>query len=163
MALVIEDGSIVEGANSFVSEEEFDAFAEGVTLPAAFDVEQAAKEAVRFIVSVEGQMKGERTAPLTQDLPYPRRNVNLFGATFPDNAIPKTLKNAQMQLMLDVARGVPLFPDDTAEQAVKRDKVGPLETEYFGADVATTGGQLAAAWGYLSPLTVGMKIKTVRV
>lgn len=163
MALVIEDGSIVEGANSFVTENEFEAFAEGYTVPSSFDAEFAAKEAIRFIMSIEGQMMGQRAAPLLQDLPYPRKNVTLYGEAFPEDAIPKTLKLAQLQLMLDVARGVPLFPDDTAEQAIKRDKVGPIETEYFGADVATTGGQLVAAWGYLSPLTVGFKLRTVRV
>lgn len=163
MALVPETGAVVDGANSFVTEAEFDAFAEGVQLPGDFDVELAAKQAVRFITSVEGQMTGERTSPQVQDLPYPRRNAVVFGAAFPDNAIPKTLKLAQMQLMLDVARGVPLFPDDTAEQSVKREKIGPLETEYFGADTATTGGQLAEAWAYLSPLTRGLQIKTVRV
>lgn len=163
MALVIEDGSIVEGANSFVTEAEFEAFAGSLPLPGGFDAEQAANEAIRFIVSIESRMTGQRAAPLLQDLPYPRRNVTLYGEALPETDIPKTLKLAQMQLMLDVARGVPLFPDDTAEQAVKREKVGPLETEYFGADTATTGGQLAAAWGYLSPLTVGFQIRTVRV
>ena len=168
MALIIEDGSVIAGANSFVTVDEIRAAAaaRGIVLSEQdAPVEQAAIKAMDFIISLEPRMTGVRTDPANQDLPYPRTGVLLYSAEVLANGIPKTLKQAQAQLALDVTQGVPLFPDDTAEAAIKRDKTGPLETEYFAPGVASTGGALAAAFGYLSPLLVGngFGLKTNRV
>ena len=168
MALVIEDGTVVAGANSFVTVEEAREFAlaRGVELSEVdADVEVLSQAAIDFIVSNEARLAGTRTDPDNQELPYPRTGVSLYGAELLENSIPSTLKKAQMQLMLDSHKGVPLVQDDTAEPAVKREKIGPIDTEFFGPDVAATGGALAIAWGYLQPLLrgQGFGLRTVRV
>src|SRR5690606_25659751 len=123
--------------------------------------------AVRFIVSVEPRFSGERTVGAMQALPYPRKGVTLYGCELDKNTIPQTLKDAQLQLMLDAYNGVDLFPDDTAEFAVKREKVGPIETGLAVGASATTGlqAQLTAAFAYLRPLFVGngFGLCTVRI
>ena len=168
MALVIEDGTIVEGANSFVTVAEIRAYAtaRGVSLPVADgEVEPFAVTAWDFIASLESRMLGVRTDP-EQEGPYPRTGVVIYSAELLPDAIPSTLKKAQMQLALDVSLGVPIFTDDTAEPAVKREKVGPIETEFFdgGGSSSTSGGAaLSAAWGYLSPLLRGLSVRTLRI
>lgn len=168
MALTVEDGTGVADANSFVTVAEIRAYAtaRGVELPAEdAAVEGFAVTAWDFITSLEPRMLGVRTNP-EQDGVYPRTGVMMYSAELLPNAIPKTLKQAQSQLAVDASKGVPLFTDDTAEPAVKREKVGPIETEFFdgGGSSSTSGGAaLSAAWGYLSPLLRGLSIRTVRV
>lgn len=168
MALVIEDGTVVAGANSFVTVAEIRAFAtaRGITLPAEDPaVEVFAVKAMDFLIAAEPRMIGRRTDPANQELPYPRTGVVIYSAELLPDGIPSALKQGQMQLAVDVAQGVPLFPDDTADPATKREKVGQIETEYFGPSTAATGGALAAAWGFLAPLFrgQGFGLTTVRV
>lgn len=167
MALTVEDGTGVADANSFVTIAEIKdaATQRGVTLPANDnDIEAFAVKAIDFIVSKEGQMNGVRTYA-EQDLPYPRTGVYLYSNALLPTAIPKTLKQAQLQLVFDQANGIDLFANDRPqEQAIKRDKVGPIETEFFepGAN-AGAAPALDAAMSYLSPLLRGLTLRTVRV
>lgn len=168
MALIVEDGTGVANANSFVTLDEIKAAAaaRGVTLPATdADIEKLSFNAIDFIVSKEGQMNGVRTFA-EQDLPYPRTGVVIYSRALLPNGIPKTLKQAQIQLVFDGANGVPLFTNDTPQEAaVKRDKVGPIETEFFepGGTGAGMAPALDAAMSYLSPLLRGLFVRTVRV
>ncbi len=159
MALIIEDGTVVANANSFVSVAEIRAFAtaRGVTLPADDTaVEPFAIKAMDYIVLQEPRMQGYRTSPDTQELPYPRKCVRVFNAEVLSNAIPSTLKKAQMQLATDASQGIPILGTDVDGQPIKRDKTGPLETEWFGpGDGVSLAPDLAAATGYLNPLLVG--------
>lgn len=165
MALVIEDGTIVDSANSFVTEAEAIAWAaaRGVTI-APGEGDKLAALAMDFIVSVEDKLAGVRTDPENQELPYPRTGVLLYSAELLSNGIPKTLKQAQMQLMLDAHNGVPLLADDLAEAAIQKEKAGPLETTYFPGGVAVEGASLEAAYGYLRPLfKTGFGLRTLRI
>lgn len=165
MALVIENGSIVANANSFVTVAEIREFAEarGIVLPVDDgDVEPFAVEAWDFLITVEPRMTGTRVSA-EQEGVYPRNCVKINCFDVANTVIPVTLKKAQMQLAVDRSRGVPLVTDDSAERDIKREKIGPLETEWFGPGNATTGGSLEIAWGYLRPLLrVGFGVRTVR-
>ena len=100
MALVIEDGTIVTGANSFTTDAEFAAYAaaRNVTLPATeADRDALQVRAVDYLFSKEGSMKGSRINSV-QDLMYPRSGVCAFGFKVESDDIPTSLKNAQMEL-----------------------------------------------------------------
>ena len=112
MALIIEDGSIVPNANSFVTVAEARLYAgeRGVSMPAGdTEVEQALVKAGDYLLSYEQKLKGDR-AGASQTMVYPRSDVMLFGTLFPNDGIPQQLKNAQIVLASYSADGVELRP-----------------------------------------------------
>ncbi|MCK9234930.1 MAG: hypothetical protein M0P09_01285 [Acholeplasmataceae bacterium] len=148
MALVIEDGSIVAGANSYITLDEFRAFAEdrGVEPPTSEDeLAPMIFEAADYINAYEPRYKGERVNPLGQEMSWPRKRVKIFGADFPDDKIPPQLKVAQLQAALTVLQGTSLLPNITSF-AVRREKVDVIEVEY-----ATGGGQNNTATEEMTP------------
>lgn len=166
MALVVETGAIVAGANSFNDLTALRAYAtaRGVTLSATDSVvEGFALDAMDYIMSREDEMAGNRVS-IDQTLCYPRKCVKLFGFAVPSDSIPTNLKSAQCQLVIDRHNGVDLMPTGSGP-AVKREKVGPLETEYAvgGADGTGLTPDLTAADALLDPLMdSGGGFRTVR-
>lgn len=175
MALIIEDGSIVPNANSYASVANLDDYAalRGITLPNT----DAAKEvllikAMDYIEAQESRFKGYRRTQ-EQSLSWPRTHVVLYyteryalvngyenirqGNYWPDNKIPQTLVKAQCQLAVDVMT-VDLQPTIAIDsRSVRRDKVGPLETEYFSSREQLNSPILGKAEGLLANLcTQGM-------
>lgn len=98
--LVIEDGTIIAGANSFVTDAEFKAYADlrNIDIPATQpDREALLVLAMDYLFSIESMLQGYRTDP-TQALPYPRIGVCLNEYPIDSNVIPQNIKNAQMEL-----------------------------------------------------------------
>ena len=151
MALVIEDGSIVAGANSFTTDAELTAYAlaRGFTLPATeAERDQLQILAVDYIFSVEDKMKGCRVS-IDQELPYPRYGVCANGFNIPSDSIPQSLKNAQMELAVQANASDILINSNV--QNVSKEKLGELEVEYFsGGSWATVRTDRADT--YLNPL-----------
>lgn len=126
MAIVVEDGSIVSGANSYVSEADLTAFAtaRGITLVA--DEDELLIKAMDYIESLDFQgIKVSRD----QSLQWPRAYVTIDQYNFPSNAIPNELKNGLCQVAIAIDQDMnPLAP---LEQTVKREKVDVIEVEYM--------------------------------
>ena len=126
--IIIEDGSQVENANSFVTDAEYQTYSALKGLTAA-DTEAQREidliNAVDYITSKEGCMQGYRVSS-TQSLLFPRTGVYLYGWVFPSTDIPSQLKNAQMEA---AASGLTLLSNTTSNNA-KREKVDVLEVEY---------------------------------
>lgn len=133
--IVIEDGSGVVDANSYVTVAEYRGYAtpRGVTLPVSdTDCETQIILAMDYLEIQP--WAGYPTYP-DQALAWPRSGVYISGSEIADDAIPGKIKFAQMQLSIQVNAGVELMPTIGAEVAVKREKVGPLETEYDTSNV----------------------------
>lgn len=129
MALIVEDGSIVIGANSYVSIIEIRAYCEGrgIELPTAdSDVEVMAVLAFDYLESFRERYKGKPTTD-NQRTAWPRTGVEIDCYSLPSNEIPWQLKEAQCQATGE-ALEVDLMPNSSA--AVKREKVDVLEVEY---------------------------------
>lgn len=147
MALVIEDGTIVPGANSYVTVQEVRDYA----APRAVELPTEDSELIPFILSAadylnayEARFKGERVSG-DQSMAWPRTRVKMYGAEFPDDKIPPQLKIAQLQATLIATSGVDLMPNIT-EFAVRRTKVDVIEVEY-----ATGGGLNNTATEQMTP------------
>jgi hypothetical protein len=98
--LVIEDGSIVADANSFATDAEFKAYSNirNFDVPATQPGREALLVlAMDYLFSKEQEFKGGRVSA-AQELPYPRRGVCANGFNIPSDAIPQSLKKAQMEL-----------------------------------------------------------------
>ena len=141
MSLIIEDGTIVAGANAFNTDDEFLAYAkargilpihsgsEGDTIPATEVGRNVLQiKAMDYFFGQEFKLQGCRTSE-DQELPYPRSGVCTNCRYVASDEIPKGIKNALLELSIQLAVSEILV--NTSNQNVKREKLGPLETEYF--------------------------------
>lgn len=167
MALVIEDGTLVAGATSFVSRAEIIAYAaaRGVTILDDDSADVLAIKAMDYLWSL--CYKGDLVSA-TQTTPFPRMGL-IDGDTAEGYAytIPAGMKNAALQLALDVHNGVDLTPSAKPAATLKRSKVGPLEREFFEPGSLTLDGSapLTVASAWLAPFLCdgAFSLKSVRV
>ncbi len=131
MALVKEDGSIVAGANTYVIDAEYVAYAASKGLTVGVDAptrEIELLKAMDFIESHRSVFKGIKVSG-EQALQWPRSAVWLD--SFPVNAdeIPVELQNAQMEAAVAGSAGLdPLRTENT--QNLQREKVDVIEVAY---------------------------------
>lgn len=167
MPLVIENGSIVANANSFVTLAEIRAYAaaRGVALSAVdAEIEALAVRAMDYITAQRTRYQGAKVSP-SQPLQFPRIGVYIDNEEFPDTEIPTEVKNAQCQLCLEAASGVSLLPTVTGAQ-VKRERIeNAIEIEYSEKNDDRSAPNMAAVDALLSPLfkASGYALSTVRV
>ena len=137
MALVIEDGTIVAGANSYIDLPDTKAYAEARGVDLGTDdavIEQRLLIAMDYLESLN--YKGTRTDPDEQLLAWPRVGVTFDGRTFGDHVIPQKLKSAQAQLTVEQTNGIEIFASSGAsttapEAGIKKEVVDVIETEFF--------------------------------
>lgn len=130
MALTIEDGSGVAGANSYidVAAARTYAVARGLALPAADgDVEALLIKSMDFIEAYRGDFQGLKTAATTP-LQWPRTGVTLDGYPLAEDAIPQVLKDAQAQLAVD-ANAQDLMPTGAGREVVM-ERVDVVQVQY---------------------------------
>lgn len=137
MALITETGAGLADAESYASVAAADArcIAFGVTAWAALsegEKEIALRNATRFMLAnYRGRCSGRRVYQ-AQALDWPRYDVTVDGWALPSNTVPPEIVNACIDLAARAGGGENLMPDlDIGSNVVKRDKTGPLETEYF--------------------------------
>lgn len=163
--LIVEDGTIVPNANTFVNVDEARAYASArnITLPTNdADVATFLIRAADFLRTLESRFAGYRV-DVSQALPYPRKCApvpNMPRWYYDTDEIPDILKQGQIELMVALSSGVNLYGSaaSSAARSVKRRKVGPIETEYFEASGGASSSLIGwaavapAAYAVLSPL-----------
>ncbi|MGK5040439.1 DnaT-like ssDNA-binding protein [Janthinobacterium sp. GB1R12] len=136
MPIIIETGEGLADAESYASVAAADARCAslGMTSWAALadaDKEIALRKAALFMATYRTRWTGRRVYQ-HQALDWPRYNVVVDGFTVPSTSVPADVVNACVDLAVRAGRGEDLLPDlDTGSNAIKKDKTGPLETEYF--------------------------------
>lgn len=139
MAIVVEDGSIVTGANSFVSRADFIAYAadKGVTIADEDATDILLVKAGEYINVQEPRLKGDRVER-DQPMAYPRNNLTIEGWDWSNTEIPRQAILAQMEFALDLNDGIDLYnPPANPNLTAKRERVeGAVEVEHFGQDKA---------------------------
>ncbi len=133
---IIETGTGAPDAESYASIAAADARCAslGLTAWAALaeaDKEIALRKAMIFMATYRTRWAGCRVYQ-RQALDWPRNNVVVDGFIVPSTIVPADVVNACIDLAVRAGRGEDLLPDlDTGSNAIKKDKTGPLETEYF--------------------------------
>lgn len=141
MAIIVEDGTGVANANSYVTLAEARDYAQnrGVTLPA----DDAAASALLFpamdyIESFRARYQGRKTYPTEahpapQALQWPRVGVSIDGQPWPADMIPAELKAAQSQMIMEVmaAGGAAAIAPVQTGKVVKKEKVDVIEREFM--------------------------------
>lgn len=140
MALTVEDGSLVSGADSYIALADARTYctARGVSLSDDdTTAEVQLRQAFDYLELKRADYKGTKvdSAQLTQ---WPRTGVLIDGVEVDSVTIPTELKYAQVQYAVAVNSGLSLLPSADGTKFVKREKVGQLETEYSEA-VAVSG------------------------
>lgn len=132
MALIVEDGSIVTGANSYNSEDELRDYvvARGGTVSNSSEkIEEIALKAMDFFESFSAQFKG-RQVVRDQALSFPRTGLVVDGWSWLSTEIPTQAKEAQCALFLEISEGSDPFNPPVAAQHITSEKVGPISTTY---------------------------------
>jgi hypothetical protein len=140
MTIIVEDGSIVTNANSYVSAADLSAYAtaRGITISGNSDV--LLIKAMDYIDSQN--FKG---AKWTRDQPlqWPRVDVWVDGFILDASSIPQLLKNAQMEAALSIDAEVdPLADIPRLESSVT---VGPISVSYEKGGNSVTISQKISA------------------
>lgn len=141
MALVIEDGTIIANANSFVTRAEIIAFAalRGVVIADEDASDVFAIKAADFLAMREPFMQGVRVSD-AQTLPYPRDGVVINGAIVGNTTVPTAIKTAQILLAIAAHSGIDLTPSKAGgDKFVIRQKLGPIEREFSEAAYLNSG------------------------
>lgn len=134
--LTLEDGTIVEDADTFALEATVATYATryGLTWTGSGLLnEQAILRAMVFIESFESRLYGYRVSS-RQELSWPRYDVfDLAGGWIPSNEVPSQIVSALCEAaILELADPGVLVPADigtSSSLTTRREKVGPLERE----------------------------------
>lgn len=145
MAIIVEDGSIVAGANSFVSVTAYVSFAllRGIVTA---NPEQELIKSMDYLNT--RPYKGSKVSA-TQPLPFPRLNLIIDGFLVPHDSIHKDLIKAQLMTAIEISNG----NDSLAAvgRAVISEKLGPMETTFQGGSTV----KLPAISAYLNKFISG--------
>lgn len=132
MAIVVEDGTIVADANSYVTLAEVRDYAtlRGITLPAADgDLEKHLHLAMDWF---ESEDFPSARLDATQELSFPRDVIVVDGVRYMEGAIPKLVKQIICEATCTSVTIAlqPQFAGSSLGQ-LKRKKIDVLEKEYF--------------------------------
>lgn len=132
ITITVEDGSEVQGANSYQSVVGARTYAlnRGVVLSADDDVVAAQLlNAMDWLIRYTGKWKGQRTT-LTQELDWPRTYVLVASGYYASDYMPTLLADAQSRLVMAQHSGIVLSPNQDVGLPIIREKIGPIDTTY---------------------------------
>ncbi|AXQ70201.1 hypothetical protein PF627_gp16 [Salmonella virus VSiP] len=157
MALVVEDGSIVAEADSYLSLEDARALAAkyGYVLPADdTEAEAALRNGAMYVGLQEPAMCGRRVSA-EQSLSFPRNGISLYGFPVANNTIPEQVKLAQLIASVEYGSGVDVRASSDGRVTTMERVEGAVTVQY--ANNGNTGATITitAAMDALRPLLCG--------
>jgi hypothetical protein len=151
MALIIEDGSIVTDANSYVTIAEYREYGATRGLTITDDDTLAEQQLIRsmdYLLTYEDDYQGYRTSE-TQTLSFPRTPVYIYGFDVSET-IPDNLKNGQSRLAYDAA-SAELLINSTGQEVIET-AVGPLKKKFNPSGTTNPQATFTEALAILDPL-----------
>ena len=156
--LIIEDGMMPEGANTFATVEEADAYFaarndSGWPVPFSdldADPNTPAKEAalIRAADYLNTlQWNGEKV-DFDWQLCWPRRGCTVGNASVPEDIVPRLVRTACLELAREFFGGTDILAPQEHGNRVQSETVGPISTTYF--DDASAETYFPAVAGLLS-------------
>ena len=167
MALIVENGTGVAGANSYATTDAHRAYAaaRGVVLGIDADIETKNALAIDYLEGKRNKFSGSKVNPL-QALQYPRYGVSIDGYAMEQTYIPLELIKANSQLILEQQNGVNIMPTQN-EPSIKSESIGPIKTEYAINPGSFFEPFIASVETLLEPLyksgSTGFGLQTLRV
>lgn len=161
--LIVEDGSIVSGANTYVTVAEFTQFCSDRNININNSRGDESELLIQAMDYFEQQpFKGIKFIE-TQPLQFPRSDFYLDGYLTDSDAIPQLVKDAQITIAISIMEHND--PLSTLDRAVKREQVDVLEIEYM--DNAGPSVIIRSISNIMRKLvvssTMGSSFRTIRV
>lgn len=155
--LIVEDGSIVPGADSYTSLADARVLADkfGWTLPEDDgEAEAALRNGAAYIDLQESILCGTRVSA-EQSLAFPRNGLKVYGFHVANNTIPKQVIHAQIAAAVEYGKGSDVRGSTDGRITTHEEVVGAVVVEY--ADNGVTGSTITitAALDALRPLICG--------
>jgi hypothetical protein len=149
VALTIEDGTGVAGANSYISVVDAQAYAtaRGISVTVT---EALLLKAMDYIEALRGEFQGTKVEG-TNALQWPREGAQLDGYDIDDDEIPDILPQAQAQLACD-AYTYTLLPVSDGREVVAESVAGAVSVQYAQSGDTAPQPHFAAARALLDPL-----------
>lgn len=166
MTIIVEDGNGVPNANSYVSVDEFKAWATsmGHMIPSdETQLESLLLKAMAYIEYNPNHYCGTQVYPYHK---FPRSGLTVNGFPVPADSIPKEVKLAQMQLGVDAV--IEDLMANRSGAAVTKEKVDVIEVNYAAPETGgyALGTKFTQAEAYLGALYCdglsGLPIRTKR-
>lgn len=156
--LIVEDGTIVSGADSYVSLVDARALAAKYNLSLPVDdaeAEASLRNGAVYIGLQEPFMCGSRVSPL-QELSFPRQGISLYGYPVADNVIPVQVIRAQVIAAVEYGNGTEVRAS-TDGRATSMERVeGAVTVQYFNNGATGANTVITAAIDALRPLLCGL-------
>ena len=154
MAIIVEDGSIVFGANSYVSLID----ARAILTPLGQDLdlvdaiaEQQILNAGRYIEAFRASYKGWKTTN-NQPLQWPRSGVEIDNDWIASDVIPQDLIDSQVFAAYEFSNGQPLQPSLSGQSIASEEVVGAVKVSYFDIGAIDGSSTLVRVDDSLNPL-----------
>lgn len=154
ISIIVEDGSNVANANSYVNLADARTYAANRGQPLSAVDDDAASQLIQAMDYLETlEYKG---VPTYDDaLAWPRKEVYIGCKLLDSDAIPKNLRMAQIQLAMAINAGINIMPNTTAQDYVTEETVGPITTKYADPTVVGSRPSLPAVDALLVGLLAG--------
>lgn len=157
MALVVETGAIVPGADSYVSLANARALAAsyGLALPTDdTEAEAALRNGAVYVGLQEPSMCGRRVSA-SQSLAYPRQGVSLYGFTLASDVIPPQIVHAQVVAAVEYGAGTDVRASSDGRVTESERVEGAVTVSYFNNGATGAATTITAALDALRPLLCG--------
>lgn len=158
MSLIVETGSIVAGADSYISLVDARTMAAlyGWALPATDPAaEIALRNGANYVGLFEPEMKGSRVSA-EQSLAYPRKDATVFGFDISETSIPGRLQIAQVIAAVEYGNGTDVRAS-TDGRATSMERVeGAVTVQYFNNGATGAITVITAAIDAMRPLLCGL-------
>jgi hypothetical protein len=154
MALIVETGAIVPGADSYVSlaEARTTAAFYGWALPTLdADAEIALRNGANYVGLFESEMKGSRVSA-EQSLAYPRKDATVFGFDIPETSIPGRLQIAQIAAAVEIGAGLDPRASTDGRVISSEQVTGAVAVSYFNNGNTGATVRITKAIDALKPL-----------
>lgn len=157
MTIIVEDGSVIPGANSYVTTLDVRSYATERAIPLpADDVELEPKIHLAMDWFEGHTFIAQRSFPETQELSFPVVGLVLNGSLISADTIPSLVKKIIAQATCDAVT-IELEPSYAGNSLghLKKKKLDVLEKEYFPGGWATEQPRLVKLVRMLEPLING--------
>lgn len=153
--LIIEDGTVVPNADSFLSLVDARALAAnyGLELPADdTEAEVALRQGYLYLLNYESQLSGQRVSSEQTGI-YPRQNAYANCFAVDSDVIPQEVKLAQLNCSDAITKGLDTNATDDGNDLASFEVVDVYKESYKDSSSTSFNTQIKGAINALNPLT----------
>ncbi len=166
MAIIVEDGSGILGANSYVSLVDARLLLKPLGQDLNIDdliAEQEILNAARYIESFRARYQGWKTTN-DQPMQWPRWAVVIDDITVGSDVIPQDLIDAQVFAAYEYAQGQILQPSSSGQSVQSEEVTGAVKVSYFDTGAVDGSPMLVRVNDSLNPLFTfgGLTVRGMR-